>query len=235
MNQESQVQIPHGPASFLFLPLAQLAIDCLLKTRGHSRGRAGKDLHLTILHHWKTTRKTCVGRHRPLRRDTGLACFPKKIKQKGTRILKTAENLKKGILGKSKIWENWQMFCQNESHLVSSPGDLWQLFKFSEQGRRLFLFCCGIFQSVLLGALRYSYKTTPIQAGACLAFCSLNSGFCEVLATSTQGFPPWILSLKPAWRRENPIRNTIRWTTTLCQATGPTLCLCSSFSVYSGD
>lgn len=62
-------------------------------------------------------------------------------------------------------------------------------------------------------------KATPTQA--VLAFPPLNSGFCEVLATSTQGFPPRTCLLLSPWRREIPIRDNIHWITTLCQGLCP--------------
>lgn len=62
-------------------------------------------------------------------------------------------------------------------------------------------------------------KQPPTQA--VLAFPPLNSGFCEVLATSTQGFPPRTCLLLSPWRREIPIRDTIHRITTLCQGLCP--------------
>lgn len=119
------------------------------------------------------------------------------------------------------------MFCQNEVELVSNPR---QPFKSSEQGRGLFVFCHGIFQSILLGALRYSYKSNPYTGCSC--FPPTKFWLLWGLSHKHPGIPSQDLSPALPLEERNPHQ---RYHSLNCHSvprTVPTLCLCISLSVY---
>ena len=104
MKPGPQFQVPHGPVSSRFLP----ATGSMLRAGGHLRVRS-----------WgvQTLPTTGQPRRRPvlwrraqtlLTRCSSHAFFRKDSKREANLVREIKST---GILGKSRIWGNWRMFC----------------------------------------------------------------------------------------------------------------------------